>query len=51
MYLLTPKTTPHNPHLECIMNLYPETIPIQRFIAIDIHKHYLMVGGMNKQRQ
>lgn len=33
------------------MNPSPETIPIQRFIAIDIHKHYVMVGGMSKQRK
>jgi len=25
---------------ECIMNSVPATNPIQRFIAIDIHKHY-----------
>jgi len=33
------------------MNTKPETIPIERFIAIDSHKHYVMVGGMNRQRQ
>jgi hypothetical protein len=33
------------------MKTYPETISIERFIAIDSHKHYLMVGGMNQQRQ
>ena len=33
------------------MNASPETIPIQRYIAIDTHKHYVMVGGMNQQRQ
>jgi len=33
------------------MNVSPETIPIERFIAIDSHKHYVMVGGMNEQRQ
>ena len=27
------------------MNSPPETIPIQRYIGIDIHKHYLMIGG------
>ena len=27
------------------MNSSPETIPIQRYIGIDIHKYYLMVGG------
>jgi len=33
------------------MNSSPTTIPIERFIAIDSHKHYVMVGGMNPQRQ
>ena len=25
----------------------PISIPILRYIAIDAHKHYVMVGGMN----
>ena len=29
----------------------PETIPIQRYIAIDSHKHYVMIGGMNSKRE
>lgn len=29
----------------------PESIPIQRYIAIDIHKHYVVVGGMNRQKE
>ena len=29
------------------MNSPPETIPIQRYIGIDIHKYYLMIGGQN----
>ena len=33
------------------MNSYPETIPIQRYIAIDSHKEYVMVGGMNDQQE
>ena len=33
------------------MKPLPETIPIQRFIAIDIHKQYVMIGGMNHQQQ
>lgn len=33
------------------MSSIPESIPLQRFIAIDSHKHYVMVGGMNHQRQ
>ncbi|MBT7782029.1 MAG: IS110 family transposase [Anaerolineae bacterium] len=32
------------------MKADPETIPIERFIALDIHKHYVLVGGMNSQR-
>ncbi len=33
------------------MNSIPETIPIQRYIGIDIHKHYLMVGGQNRHQE
>jgi transposase len=46
--LLTHKSAPQ-PHLhkECIMNAEPISIPILRYIAIDAHKHYVMVGGMN----
>ena len=33
------------------MSSTPETIPITRYIAIDIHKHYVMIGGMNDQRE
>ena len=29
----------------------PETIPIHRFIAIDLHKEYVFIGGMNDQQQ
>lgn len=32
------------------MKTDPKSIPIQRFIAIDIHKHYVVVGGMNPQK-
>ena len=33
------------------MNSDPESIPIQRFIAIDIHKHYVLLGGMNHHKE
>ena len=33
------------------MNATPETIPIERYIGIDSHKHYVMVGGMNAHRE
>jgi len=33
------------------MNSISETIPIKRYIGIDSHKHYVMVGGMNAQRE
>jgi transposase len=33
------------------MNSPPETIPIQRYIRIDIHKHYLMVGCQNANQE
>jgi transposase len=29
----------------------PATIPIERYVAIDLHKAYVMVGGMNAQRE
>ena len=35
---------------ECIMNPPPETIPIQRYIAIDIHKHYVIIGRNYRYR-
>ena len=33
------------------MSSTPETIPIQRYIALDLHKHYIMVGGQNRQQE
>lgn len=33
------------------MNSQPETIPHERYIAIDLHKEYVMVGGMNRLRE
>ncbi len=33
------------------MKSHPKSIPIERYIAIDIHKHYLVVGGMNSQKE
>jgi hypothetical protein len=33
------------------MNHLPKTILIQRYKGIDSHKHYVMVGGMNSQRE
>jgi len=33
------------------MNPPPKTVPIERFLAIDIHKHYVMVGGQNRQQE
>jgi len=29
----------------------PETIPIEHYIGIDLHKHYVMVGGQNEQQE
>jgi hypothetical protein len=29
----------------------PISIPIVRYIAIDAHKHYVMVGGLNAQQE
>jgi phosphoglycolate phosphatase-like HAD superfamily hydrolase len=33
------------------MNASPKTISIERYLAIDIHKHYVMVGGQNQQQE
>lgn len=33
------------------MKAETEAIPIDRYIAIDIHKHYVLLGGMNAQRE
>ena len=33
------------------MNSSPETIPIKRYIAIDSHKEYVFIGGMNDQQK
>jgi transposase len=33
------------------MKSCPETIPIERYIAIDIHKQYVMVGGQNDKQE
>ena len=46
-----PKIHAPQAYLECIMNSFPETSPIQRYIAIDSHKEYVMVGGMNDQQK
>jgi len=32
------------------MKTTTEAIPIERYIAIDIHKHYVLIGGMNAQK-
>lgn len=33
------------------MNSSPETIPIQRYVAIDSHKEYVFIGGMNDRQK
>ena len=33
------------------MKSNPKSIPIERYIAIDIHKLYVVVGGMNSQKE
>ena len=33
------------------MSSLPETNPIQRYIGIDIHKHYVMIGGQNRHQE
>ena len=33
------------------MKTVTEASPIDRYIAIDIHKHYVLLGGMNAQKE
>jgi transposase len=33
------------------MKIVPESTLSERFLALDIHKHYVLVGGMNSQRE
>jgi len=33
------------------MNSPHKTIPISRYIALDLHKHYNMVGNQNRQQE
>ena len=33
------------------MNDEPISIPIERYIAIDAHKYYVMVGGLNARQE
>ena len=33
------------------MKIYPMTRPIQRYIALDIHKAYVLAGGMNAKQE
>ena len=32
------------------MKTDPKAIPLERFIAFDVHKHYVLVGGMNPKK-
>src|SRR5262245_29638435 len=32
------------------MKIYPRTRPIERYIALDIHKEYVLAGGMNARQ-
>ena len=33
------------------MKTNPKSIPFERFLALDIHKHYVLVGGMNSLKE
>ncbi len=33
------------------MKIYPRTRPIERYIALDIHKQYVLAGGMNARQE
>jgi hypothetical protein len=34
-------------HKECTMNSPPKST-LKRYLALDLHKHYLVVGGVNR---
>jgi hypothetical protein len=34
---------------ECSMNDSPQTF--ERYLALDLHKHYVVVGGVNAEKQ
>jgi hypothetical protein len=52
LILLAHKSAPQpQQYKECIMSDEPISIPIVRYIAIDAHKHYVMVGGLNAQQE
>lgn len=33
------------------MKHQPQASPMERYVGMDVHKHYVMVGGMNRQRE
>jgi transposase len=33
------------------MNQQPKASPIERYVGMDVHKHYVMVGGMDRQKK
>ena len=33
------------------MNSQTSSIPSERYLAVDLHKHYVVVGGVNAQQQ
>ena len=33
------------------MKSCPQTVPIERYIAIDLHKEYVMIGSQNEQQK
>jgi len=33
------------------MKIYPRTRPIHRYIALDIHREYIVAGGMNARQE
>jgi transposase len=33
------------------MKIYPRTRPIERYVALDIHKEYVLAGGMNARQE
>jgi hypothetical protein len=33
------------------MNQQTEASPPERYVGMDVHKHYVMVGGMNRQKE
>lgn len=48
---LVPESVPSRFHKECSMKSPPNASPEIRYLAIDLHKHYTAIGGVNIQQK